>query len=240
MSKGDTRQSGSEGTYLELDVWHPDCWTLETTGETGAELFTRGLYTVDDEVHARFTAHGDTDDAVQQLIETARESSFTNAVHEVDVQLGNQFVSMPGQVTTELLVMYPNERSIYQPFVSRGLVPSEGVEIRDGREYWRVVTDEDRTDIQRRLDQIRSTMDADVEVRRVISSGGDGSHNGGTEKLSGRQAKMLRLAVREGYYQWPRQVTAADLAADLDISKSTVLEHLRKAESKVFEAYDID
>lgn len=239
MTEGNTRRSDHGGTHLELDVWHPDCWTLAVTRDTDVGLVARGLYTVKDEVHARFTVYGETEEAVENLVEAARDSSRTDAVRELEGQLGDQFVSMPGRATRELLVVYPNERSIYQPLVSREFVPSETIDIRDGREYWTVVVDEDRTEIKRRLDRIRAEMDADIEVVRVISSGGIGSRQDDADELSPRQATVVRRAFSLGYYEWPRQVTAADLAADLDISKATVLEHLRKAESKVLRAYGV-
>jgi predicted DNA binding protein len=221
-------------------VWHPDCWTLQTTGATDAGLIARGLYTVADDMHARFTAYGEADDAVEQLVSEARESPLTDSVRELHPRLNNQLVSMPGRATRELLVEYPDERSIYQPFVSRGFVPDETVDIRDGREYWTVVIDADRDEVQHRLDGIRSEMDAEIEVRRIISSEAVGSRNNESEGLSHRQTEVLRLACRRGYYEWPRQVTAADLAVELDISKATLLEHLRKAEAKVLSAYGID
>jgi predicted DNA binding protein len=198
------------------------------------------LYTVDGMVQARFTGYGETEAAVEQLVETARDSRLTDSVRELSVNFSDRFVSMPGRATQELLVEYPTERSIYEPFVSREFVPGTTVDIHDGREYWQVVIDEARTEIQRRLDGVRAEMDADVEVRRIISSSSMGSDEGTSGDLSHQQSRVLRHAFDRGYYEWPRQVTAADLADDLDISKSTVLEHLRKAESKVLCAYGID
>ncbi len=240
MTGGDTRQSGHGGTHLELDVWHPDCWTLEVTRETGAGLIARGLYTVDGTVQARFTGHGETEAAVEALVEAARDSALTDTVRELSVHLDDQFVSVPGRATRELLVEYPTERSIYEPLVSRAFVPGVTVDIRDGREYWTVVIDEDRTEIRRRLDGVRAEMDAEVEVCRIISSQEIGSTGNGDNRLSRQQSRVVEHAFERGYYEWPRQVTATDLAADLDISKSTVLEHLRRAESKVLRAHGVD
>ncbi|MFD1644088.1 helix-turn-helix domain-containing protein [Haloarchaeobius litoreus] len=51
--------------------------------------------------------------------------------------------------------------------------------------------------------------------------------------LSDRQAEVVGLAIEEGYYEWPRETDAETLAAALDITHSTFLEHLRKAESRL-------
>jgi len=42
-----------------------------------------------------------------------------------------------------------------------------------------------------------------------------------------------------GYHEWPRGCSTRDLAADLDVSKTTLLEHLRKAESKLLDPEDL-
>lgn len=49
-------------------------------------------------------------------------------------------------------------------------------------------------------------------------------------RLTDRQAEVLTTAHRNGYYEWPREATAEELAAELDISPATFSEHLRAAE----------
>ncbi|WP_227356153.1 helix-turn-helix domain-containing protein [Haladaptatus salinisoli] len=48
--------------------------------------------------------------------------------------------------------------------------------------------------------------------------------------LSDRQAEVINAALDGGYYEWPREKDAESLATELDISHTTFLEHLRKAE----------
>ncbi|WP_266082586.1 helix-turn-helix domain-containing protein [Haladaptatus caseinilyticus] len=48
--------------------------------------------------------------------------------------------------------------------------------------------------------------------------------------LSDRQAEVINTALDGGYYEWPREMDAESLAAELGISHTTFLEHLRKAE----------
>lgn len=56
-----------------------------------------------------------------------------------------------------------------------------------------------------------------------------------SELLSERQQLVVQMALDEGYFEWPREINAAGLAAKLDISHPTMLEHLRKAERKLLE-----
>jgi predicted DNA binding protein len=51
--------------------------------------------------------------------------------------------------------------------------------------------------------------------------------------LTERQREIVTTAVTMGYYDIPRTVSQAEIAAELDCAPSTVAEHLRKAESRV-------
>ncbi|WP_338728423.1 helix-turn-helix domain-containing protein [Haladaptatus sp. DJG-WS-42] len=54
-----------------------------------------------------------------------------------------------------------------------------------------------------------------------------------TSSLSTRQEEVIRAAIEQGYFDWPRRIDAKTLAAQLDITHTTLLEHLRKAEKKL-------
>jgi predicted DNA binding protein len=58
--------------------------------------------------------------------------------------------------------------------------------------------------------------------------------------LTDRQQEVLETAVREGYYESPREATQDDVAAALRCSPGTVGEHLRKIESRVFSQFVVD
>lgn len=50
--------------------------------------------------------------------------------------------------------------------------------------------------------------------------------------LTDRQREVIEMAFEMGYYEIPRRTTHDDIAAALDLSGSTVDEHLRKAERR--------
>ena len=54
-------------------------------------------------------------------------------------------------------------------------------------------------------------------------------------RLSPRQREVFQLARQRGYYTRPKRATARDLAAELDVTTSTVHEHLHKAEQKLLD-----
>ena len=53
-------------------------------------------------------------------------------------------------------------------------------------------------------------------------------------KLTDRQQEVLEKAHTMGYFEYPRQANASEVAAALDICPSTFAEHLAAAQSKLF------
>jgi predicted DNA binding protein len=52
-------------------------------------------------------------------------------------------------------------------------------------------------------------------------------------ELTDRQKEILIKAKQSGYYEIPRKITTVELAKEFGISKTAILEHLRKAERKI-------
>jgi len=52
-------------------------------------------------------------------------------------------------------------------------------------------------------------------------------------KLTLRQRQMLLTAYALGYYDMPRRISSDELSRHLKLDKSTIVEHLRKAERKI-------
>jgi predicted DNA binding protein len=61
-------------------------------------------------------------------------------------------------------------------------------------------------------------------------------NEGPLSELTARQRDILEAADERGYYDFPRRISHEGLADELDISVSTVSEHLRKAESKLIKS----
>ncbi|QZP38305.1 helix-turn-helix domain-containing protein [Halobaculum magnesiiphilum] len=226
--------NGETGVRVRLDIWHPDCWTLRVTESTEGGLLGHGVHTIDGRATGRFTAYGESTEIVDELIAAITESPLTHSVWETDEQ---RSVPEPvaGHATRGIVVEYDIENSINDALVARGFIPDEPVRIADGREYWTVLVNESRETVHDRLEEVRAEKNADVRVELITApSAGTGMFN--TDDLSTRQREVYELARSEDYYTWPRETSAGELAERLDVSKATLLEHLRKAESKLLGA----
>lgn len=222
---------------LTLDLWHPGCWTIEVTEATDAGLLGHGVYTGTEGIaKGRFTVYGNSIDAVEALIQETRNSELTFSVMEIEKSWGvnGHDITAPGNTTQEIFVEFDPEKSIDEAFVSRGFVYDGPTRIKNGREKWSLVTHSNRQQVKVLLDEIREEMDADINVITITTSDHTPSpESPNISQLSDRQREVFLLAREHGYYGWPREVTARELADMLDITKTTFLEHLRKAESKL-------
>ena len=219
------------GLRVTLSIWHPDCWTLSVTENREGGLLGHGVYTIDGAATGRFTVYGETAGAVESLIAAIRDSPLTDSVWETDRPHATG-EAVPGSASRAVVVRYDIENSINDALVSRGFIPDEPVRMHGGREYWTVIVETDRETLGDRLDAVREEKAADVRIEDIaVARGGPGVLP--TDDLSERQREVFDLARRRNYYAWPRGVSAAELAAELDVSKATLLEHLRKAEAKL-------
>ncbi|QLG51040.1 helix-turn-helix domain-containing protein [Natrinema halophilum] len=78
-----------------------------------------------------------------------------------------------------------------------------------------------------RLQTVLETADVAYELQSVITT---------TETeslLTDRQREVLEAAIREGYFEVPRECTLADLADTVDVDKSTASTILRRGQATV-------
>nr|WP_154269866.1 MULTISPECIES: helix-turn-helix domain-containing protein [Haloferax] len=82
-----------------------------------------------------------------------------------------------------------------------------------------------RADLKAIINGLRSL--GSVELRKLKP------FSGPSTRLSKRQAEVVGYALEQGYYDWPRGISVEMIAAEFDLSRPTVLEHLRRAEKKL-------
>ena len=236
MSRTVATSLQTDETRVKLDIWHPDCWGLQATAETNAGLIAHTFYnTPNGEIKAHLTAFGDRTLAIDNLVEVIRASPFTYSVSETSRRHNHQTDNIElGNTMRELFVKYSSENSISDALVSHGFIHDSPIRIQDGREYWSVVVSDTRSGIQQRLDEIQAETDGEFSITKICSTETQSKRAlSGIDQLSPRQREVFERAREHDYYAWPRGITTRELAAELDISKTTMLEHLRKAEAKL-------
>jgi len=83
---------------------------------------------------------------------------------------------------------------------------------------------------------LRADYDVTVADKQTVSAPRSAAPGEAAPDLTARQAAVLRAAVESGYYDRPRGTTTAELAERFGLARSTLEEHLRRAEGKVARA----
>jgi hypothetical protein len=88
-------------------------------------------------------------------------------------------------------------------------------------------------DLRSLRDDLRTRFPS-VELRskreRQVSREDPGPRGSLAEQLTDKQRSVLLAAYHAGYFEWPRESTAEDLADSMDVSSPTFHNHLRKAQ----------
>ncbi|MFB6117651.1 bacterio-opsin activator domain-containing protein [Halosegnis sp.] len=138
------------------------------------------------------------------------------------------------------------EASLYEVTFSRsavGTLLEAGAEIQEigtgGEAAVVTATAPPGTDIRGVLDRIQSIYPETRLVAKRTLGDPSGPDEGWAEEtvLTDRQLDVLAAAFEAGYFEWPRDATAEEVAERLDISAATLHYHLRRAERSIVEAY---
>jgi predicted DNA binding protein len=231
------------GTRLTLDLWHPNCWAIDATSTAAGGVLAHAVYNsprteaeAPASVNGLFTAFADTNEDVEALLDAIRASDRAGELLELRERFGRAR-DAPGNVVREFFLEYDPADMVCPTLLEHGFVHSAPVRIEDGREEWQVCFVGERTEIRDALDAVQADSGAEVSVESMSSS----SHAGRSPReqrldtLTTAQRRVYEHARDAGYYEWPREASTRELADGLEVSKTTLLEHLRKAESKLLD-----
>ncbi|WP_302082637.1 helix-turn-helix domain-containing protein [Salinibaculum rarum] len=230
-------------TWLTLDLWHPNCWAIKATGEASGGVLAHSIYNSpktdgnhSENVKGLFTAFAEDEPAVNELLDEIRDSEHAGELSELRERFGREH-NAPGNVVREFFLEYDPDDMICPTLLERGFVHNAPVRIENGREEWQVCYVDDRSQIDAALDRVRDQSGADVSIDAITTSeaAATTARDQRQDTLTARQRDVFEHAREAGYYEWPRECDTRELAADLDVSKTTLLEHLRKAEAKLLD-----
>ncbi|WP_267643925.1 helix-turn-helix domain-containing protein [Haloarchaeobius amylolyticus] len=125
------------------------------------------------------------------------------------------------ETPTRLLVSYRIRSRLYSAAERAGVPPLYPIEIRDGLAHIELTTAKESLGaLCAELEKAGGSVE--ILTLRTESKGRPG--------LTDRQRELLAAAYDRGYYNSPRECSLADLAADFDVTPSTVSDVLRRAE----------
>ncbi len=235
----------SSGSRLTLNLWHPNCWAIDATREVSGGVLAHAIYNTPTtdmrsaSVNGLFTAFGGTIEEVETLLDCIEDSPHSGELLELQERFGAGHAA-PGNVVREFFLEYKPGDMICPVLLEHGFVHSAPVRIENGREVWEVCFAGERSDIEASLDDVREDAGADIEVKRITAAGDARlpERQRRLDALTPTQREVFDLARDEGYYEWPRGTSTRELAEICDVSKTTLLEHLRKAEAKLLNPQD--
>jgi predicted DNA binding protein/PAS domain-containing protein len=87
------------------------------------------------------------------------------------------------------------------------------------------------------VDRVRGSFSGtDLRAKREVEPT-DGEPLPDETDMTDRQREALEAAFRAGYFDWPRDSTAEEVAESLDIASPTLHSHLRKAENRLLSEF---
>lgn len=187
-------------------------------------------------------------DRRRRLIEiggpTADVAAFLDEFGEADPVLAVEPVS-PIDISPVLVSLTFNSNewdSISERLREFGVLYRTGTTIVAGWERWTVYLEDEET-LGNVIEHLEAAGNGVDMVRNVpveeIESASQLEISSIVATLTERQREVLVTAIDSGYYQANGDATIESIADDLDLSPSTVWEHLQRAEEKVMEEVSV-
>ena len=217
-------------TVTELTFQCPDAALAEVTEKAVCRLSLSGLVSASGGTVLVY--YHTTDNSAQHVVDAASGIEGIADVRVVDD-------------ADEMIEFTLTDRSALLAF-SEGGANVRAAEADEG-EYRVLVEVAPKTDVRALIKCVReycpeATLSAKRDLDRPV---GTGRHDSLPEdalgELTDRQREVLEAAYRAGYFRWPRDRTAEEVADSINISSPTLHKHLRRAEERLFkEMFDPD
>lgn len=202
----------------KISMDHYKCWACELTKKFEGTFFLQNTTSLEKNVASDIVyigADGSNQEAIMNFLKSHPHMSSIEVLEKSEDHL---FL---------LIVTAGNETMIERVNKNRCFNIGPTV-LHDGREIFNIVT-QNKENLQRLLDDLEKIG----EVRLISVVPFTFEHSSLTKK----QFDALTHAEERGYYDWPRNIDIDSLAKEKGISKSTYVEHLRKAEIKVMKQF---
>lgn len=231
--------SADAATRVRVQMSRPENWNVEATRGTEVGILCKGVFGEStSRPKSLSTLYGPTREAIRDSVSTIRDSPAVYSVKQVDLRSPTQEAYPPDRTAETYLVEYDQSNHISDVLIERGFVLGAPIRTQREIESWVLLTNKKRHEIKDQIAEVSREADVDIDIRGIGRPDGFDSGSLPTDALSPRQREVFQLAREEGYYATPTKASATELAAQLDISTSTLHEHLHKAEAKLLDRSD--
>ncbi len=208
---------------ITLKIWHPGCWTLDVTERLqGLKVVASSISSHPPHIVADAQVQGDGDLVARFIDWIDRDRRI---VHSQKINFDSR------RKVLRLFTKYELKDSVFSTLLSHDMLPMGPTWAQDGYEYWKVCTPTEGIASELLRDPRLSGCEVTTLSAHPYRS--ENRTKSTSDSLTPRQLDVSMRALEMGYYTWPRKVTAKGLADKLGLSTPTVLEHLRKSESKI-------
>jgi len=207
---------------VELESDDANAALAAASAGTGGQLALEGLVPAVDGAAVAFVAV---------------EGESVDAVHDAFADHGTDVRTVREDEDSGLLELTLTEETLL------GTLDAMGANVRNASAVGGTATYEvellSNAGVRRLLDRVDDAFpDTHLEAKRERTQTADSldaTLDGHSEQLTDRQQEALEAAYRAGYFAWPRESTAEEVADSFGVSPATLHGHLRKAEQTVFD-----
>lgn len=213
---------------LRFSFQHGNCWLQEATERhRDLTLVVSSVYQVDETIHIDLFAHAPRPETVQDAFREWQRDARVKKISRL----------YEGPKGVRFHASYSAKNSIYPHIIHHTPVSLGAVSMTLGVEYYSLLGESE--DVQSLLKVLGTEGVTKVlSIKNLQESPEPISRDLATElmdEFTEKQMEALILAHSEGYYNWPRELSASDLADRLGLSSAAFLDHLRRAESKALD-----
>lgn len=208
---------------------HQNCWLQETTERfPSVTLVISSVYQVDEDIHIDLFVHAPT----RQAIEVA----WNDWTRDKRIRKISKLYEGPRGMRFH--VAYDSKHSVYPHTIHHTPISLGAISMASGIEYYSILgTADDIQDLMGVLSKEGTVQVQSIKnLQEVPETPQPDSGTSVLGNLTDKQIEALIFAHAKGYYNWPRVLSASDLAAKLGLSSAAFLDHLRRAEAKALDS----
>lgn len=212
---------------IRFSFQHDNCWLQETTQRyNGVTLVVSTVYQSGEDIHIDLFVHAPSPQVIERVWQEWKTDKRIKKITKL----------YEGPKGVRFHVSYDAKNSVYPHIIHHTPISLGSINMAVGVEYYSLIGESE--DIQQLLQTLNREGTAKVISIKTLHETAEpvpAADGGLLAELTDKQIEALILAHAEGYYNWPRVLSASDLAAHVGLSSAAFLDHLRRAEAKALD-----